>query len=160
MEAGKDHDATELIQQPGKAGAFDDILIDEGTDDNFGKQGQLLLGDFEEAAKKVGQKITVRRQKGFDHSYHFIAAFINDHVAFHSKKLRKAAGTIAAKSAEENAESLASASTAGKPIECKAMVARGAKQPLTWETITVAPPKAGEVRVKVVANAVSRLLGL
>mmetsp|Transcript_96269 Transcript_96269/g.144143 ORF Transcript_96269/g.144143 Transcript_96269/m.144143 type:complete len:382 (+) Transcript_96269:80-1225(+) len=44
-------------------------------------------------------------------------------------------------------------STVGKPIKCKAMVARGAKQPLVEEEITVDPPKAGEVRVKVVANA-------
>ena len=44
-------------------------------------------------------------------------------------------------------------STVGKPIECKAMVARAAKQPLSLETITVDPPKAGEVRVKVIANA-------
>ncbi|GAX25987.1 S-(hydroxymethyl)glutathione dehydrogenase / alcohol dehydrogenase [Fistulifera solaris] len=43
--------------------------------------------------------------------------------------------------------------TAGKPITCKAMVARGPKQPLVEETITVDPPKAGEVRVKVIANA-------
>ena len=43
--------------------------------------------------------------------------------------------------------------TAGKPITCKAMVARAPKEPLIEETITVAPPKAGEVRVKVMANA-------
>lgn len=43
--------------------------------------------------------------------------------------------------------------TAGKPIKCKAMVARAAKQPLVLEEITVAPPKAGEVRVKVMCNA-------
>ena len=43
--------------------------------------------------------------------------------------------------------------TANKPITCSAMVARGPKQPLTLETITVESPKAGEVRVKVVANA-------
>jgi len=41
----------------------------------------------------------------------------------------------------------------GKPISCKAMVARAAKEPLSLETITVDPPKAGEVRVKVMANA-------
>lgn len=46
-----------------------------------------------------------------------------------------------------------SSDTVGKPITCKAMVARGPKQPLVEETITVAPPKAGEVRVKVMANA-------
>lgn len=66
-----------------------------------------------------------------------------------SKRLRK-----------KQAEVLALASvlpdvsaTAGKPIQCKAMVARGPKQPLALETITVDPPKAGEVRVKVIANA-------
>jgi len=41
----------------------------------------------------------------------------------------------------------------GKPISCKAMVARAAKQPLVAEEITVDPPKAGEVRVKVLCNA-------
>ena len=46
-----------------------------------------------------------------------------------------------------------SSSTVGKPISCKAMVARAAKQPLVCETITVDPPKFGEVRVKVIANA-------
>ena len=43
--------------------------------------------------------------------------------------------------------------TAGQPIHCKAMVARGPKLPLAEEDIVVDPPKAGEVRVKVVANA-------
>ena len=33
------------------------------------------------------------------------------------------------------------------------MVARGPKQPLVAETITVDPPEAGEVRVKVITNA-------
>ena len=41
----------------------------------------------------------------------------------------------------------------GKPITCKAMVARAAKAPLVEETITVGPPLIGEVRVKVIANA-------
>jgi len=44
-------------------------------------------------------------------------------------------------------------STEGKPITCKAMVAHAAKQPLQLCTITVAPPRAHEVRVKVMCNA-------
>lgn len=95
VDAGKDHDATLLLQTAGKAGMFDDILIDEGTNDNFGKEGQLLLSNFEEAAVKVGQKLTVRRQPGHDHSYYFIAAFIADHIAFHAKRLRAAASKSA-----------------------------------------------------------------
>jgi S-(hydroxymethyl)glutathione dehydrogenase/alcohol dehydrogenase len=153
VDAGKDHDATILIQTPGKAGMFDDILIDEGTNDNFGKEGQLLLSNFEEAAAKVGQKLTVRRQPGHDHSYYFIAAFIADHIAFHAKRLRAAASKAAEAAVSNELAALEATGTAGKPIKCKAMVARGPKQPLVAEEITVDVPKAGEVRVKVIANA-------
>jgi len=43
--------------------------------------------------------------------------------------------------------------TEGKPIKCQAAVAYAAKEPLKVVEVTVAPPKAGEVRVKVIANA-------
>jgi Zn-dependent alcohol dehydrogenase len=46
-----------------------------------------------------------------------------------------------------------SSATAGKVIKCKAAVAWGPKQPLDVTEIEVAPPKAGEIRVKVIANA-------
>jgi S-(hydroxymethyl)glutathione dehydrogenase/alcohol dehydrogenase len=156
VEAGSDDDATVLLTKIGRP-VFDDIMIDEGTADEFVAAGQLLLADFEAAAAKVGQKLEVRRLEGFDHSYHFMAAFIGDHVAYHAAKLRVAIGQVAARRAlEAKAELLAppgGASTAGKPIRCKAMVARAPKQPLVLEEITVDPPRAGEVRVKVVANA-------
>ncbi len=42
----------------------------------------------------------------------------------------------------------------GQPISCKAAVAWEAGQPLSIETIEVAPPKAGEVRVKILATGV------
>merc|ERR1719229_927298 len=42
--------------------------------------------------------------------------------------------------------------SAGQPIKCKAAVARGVND-LRIEEITVAPPKAGEVRLKVHSNA-------
>lgn len=41
----------------------------------------------------------------------------------------------------------------GKPIECTAAVAWAPKQPLSIEKVIVAPPQAGEVRIKIVANA-------
>ena len=152
VEAGNDHDATLLIQQEG-ATTFDDILIDVGTDDEFGKEGQLLIENLEEAAAKADQKLTVRRQDGFGHSYYTMSTFIEDHIDFHMKRLRKAAGKEAVKKMESAAVKISVSDTEGKPIKCKAMVARGPKQPLTCEEITVDPPKAGEVRVKVVANA-------
>jgi len=43
--------------------------------------------------------------------------------------------------------------TEGKVITCKAAVAWEAKKPLDVTDIQIAPPKAGEVRVKVIANA-------
>lgn len=39
--------------------------------------------------------------------------------------------------------------TAGQPIECKAAVAFAPKQPLEMRTVVVAPPQAGEVRIKI-----------
>lgn len=44
-------------------------------------------------------------------------------------------------------------STAGKVIACRAAVQWKPGDPLSIETIEVAPPKAGEVRIKVIANA-------
>lgn len=44
--------------------------------------------------------------------------------------------------------------TIGKPIQCRAMVAWEAKKPLVIETVEVSPPKAGEVRIKILATGV------
>lgn len=45
-------------------------------------------------------------------------------------------------------------STASKPITCKAAVAWSAKTPLSIETIEVAPPQKGEVRIKITHTAI------
>ena len=83
VEAGNGHDATLLLTQRTK---YDDILIEQGDADQFLEE-QLKPQALEEAAKKCGQKVTVNMREGFDHSYHFIAAFIEDHVEFHGKRL-------------------------------------------------------------------------
>jgi len=44
--------------------------------------------------------------------------------------------------------------TAGKPLSCRAAVAWEARKPLVIETVEVAPPKAGEVRIKMIATGV------
>jgi S-(hydroxymethyl)glutathione dehydrogenase/alcohol dehydrogenase len=125
---------------------FDDILIDQGTSDEF-LVGQLKPEAFENAAKKCGQKVTINMREGFDHSYHFIAAFIEAHVEFHGKRLNKKVQSA------RNDVTIDFSATAGQPITCRAMVARAPKTPLVVEEIIVDPPKAGEVRVKVMANA-------
>ncbi|XP_060103019.1 alcohol dehydrogenase 1A [Heteronotia binoei] len=47
-------------------------------------------------------------------------------------------------------------STAGKVIKCKAAVAWEIKKPLVIEQIEVAPPKAREVRIKILASGICR----
>lgn len=79
------HDAALLIEA-GKAAPFDDILIDQGTADPF-VGNELKPELLEEAARKAGQKLTLRRQDGYDHSYFFIATFVSEHVAFHAVRL-------------------------------------------------------------------------
>ncbi|XP_020671303.1 alcohol dehydrogenase 1A [Pogona vitticeps] len=47
-------------------------------------------------------------------------------------------------------------STAGKVIKCKAAIAWEIKKPLSIEQIEVAPPKAHEVRIKILATGICR----
>jgi len=81
-----EYDATELIKA-GSTSSFDDILIDVGDNDSFLTAGQLLPENFSNACNDVNQKITVRYQQGYDHSYFFISSFIEDHVKFHAQRL-------------------------------------------------------------------------
>ena len=141
VDAGKDHDATLLLKADGPFEEYDDILIDQGMGDEFLEDGQLLPENLEEAAANVGQPLTVRRHDGYDHSYYFVSSFIDDHIKFHSSRIWAAHGKRLAKAASESDAQVSD--TAGKPITCQAMVARAPKEPLTLETITVDPPKAG-----------------
>jgi S-formylglutathione hydrolase len=79
------HDAS-LLMQAGKAKRFDDVLVDQGLADQF-LETQLNPEFLEEAARASGQKLTVRRHEGYDHSYFFIATFVADHIAFHAARL-------------------------------------------------------------------------
>ncbi|NNF92371.1 MAG: S-formylglutathione hydrolase [Boseongicola sp.] len=82
VEAGAAHDATCLIRD-GKLDA--PILIDTGTDDEFGdKLGTAALA---EAVTARRMDATIRMQKGYDHSYYFVSTFMADHVAFHAEAL-------------------------------------------------------------------------
>jgi S-formylglutathione hydrolase len=85
---GKEHDATELLLLCSKA-PFGDVMIDQGTMDEFALAGQLLLEDFKGAAAAVGQQLSVRLLPRMDHSYYFIAACISDHIEFHSQQMAK-----------------------------------------------------------------------
>ena len=76
------HDATVLMQERGFDGP---VLIDQGTDDQF---LDLLQPEALSAAMaKRRQNGIFRMQPGYDHSYFFIATFMEDHVAFHAEAL-------------------------------------------------------------------------
>lgn len=77
------YDASELVRQLGYHGS---ILIDQGTADKFLKE-QLLPQVFEQACAAVNQSLNLRYQEGYDHSYYFIASFIEDHICYHADSL-------------------------------------------------------------------------
>ena len=81
------HDATLLMESGAASGVYDDILVDQGDGDQF-LNDQLKPELLKAAADKAGQKLTVRMQPGYDHSYFFMASFIDDHVAFHASRLK------------------------------------------------------------------------
>lgn len=85
-QAWRNYDATALIQAGAKRNT---ILIDQGTADEFYDEGQLLPEEFQAACNKSEQPLTLRMQEGYDHSYHFIASFIGEHIAFHAEALKR-----------------------------------------------------------------------
>jgi S-formylglutathione hydrolase len=82
----ENYDATCLVSK------FNDfkstVLIDQGEDDKFLAE-QLLPSKFEEACKKANVALKLRFQPGYDHSYYFIATFIDDHILHHVRALKQ-----------------------------------------------------------------------
>lgn len=79
------YDATELVIS---GHTVKDILIDQGIADEFYEEGQLLPENFQKACQQAGQAITLRMQDGYDHSYHFIASFVGEHIVYHAAALK------------------------------------------------------------------------
>jgi len=80
------HDACELLREGLAHGYFDDILVDQGLADPFLVE-QLKPELLEQACQEAGQKLTLRLHHGYDHSYFFMASFIDQHVAWHARRL-------------------------------------------------------------------------
>jgi S-formylglutathione hydrolase len=78
------YDACELVRNQASEAH---ILIDQGLADNFLEE-QLKPELFEAACTESGQKLTLRRQAGYDHSYYFISTFMDDHIAHHAGALK------------------------------------------------------------------------
>lgn len=76
------HDATLLMRERGFDGP---MLVDTGTKDQF--IDLLNPESLAEAVNTRRQQATLRLQPGYDHSYFFIATFMEEHVAFHADAL-------------------------------------------------------------------------
>ena len=82
-EGWQQHDAAELLARNSLPYP---ILIDQGEADEF-LSTQLQPEKLERAAQQSGQQLLLRRQPGYDHSYFFIASFIEDHIRFHAEAM-------------------------------------------------------------------------
>jgi S-formylglutathione hydrolase len=81
----REYDATALIEDRGWTGP--PILVDQGTKDPF-LQTQLKPELLQDACSRSGVALDLRFQDGYDHSYFFIATFIEDHLRFHADQLQ------------------------------------------------------------------------
>ncbi len=82
--AWREYDACALIEDGARVR---EILVDQGTDDAF-LEDQLRPELLQAACDSAGLPLTMRMQPGYDHSYFFIATFIEDHLRWHAERLR------------------------------------------------------------------------
>lgn len=83
--AWREYDACALIDG---GAALPQLLVDQGTADAFLEE-QLKTGLLAEACQRGGVPATIRMQEGYDHSYHFISTFMDDHIAWHAQRLKR-----------------------------------------------------------------------
>ncbi|RIV82994.1 S-formylglutathione hydrolase [Aurantiacibacter xanthus] len=81
--AWRAYDACALIADGAR---LPDLLVDQGTSDNFLEE-QLKTHLLDEAVAAADMPATIRMQEGYDHSYYFISTFMADHVAWHAERL-------------------------------------------------------------------------
>jgi len=79
----RDYDASVLLRQ---ASQPIPALVDQGEADEF-LATQLHPEALDAAAKSCDYPLTLRRHAGYDHSYYFIASFIEEHLRFHARHL-------------------------------------------------------------------------
>ena len=87
-EQWAEYDTVELVKMSSKStkGSLP-VLIDQGEADNFLAEQlntQLLI----DTAAVAAFPMRIRLQPEYDHSYFFIASFIEEHLSFHAKNLR------------------------------------------------------------------------
>jgi len=81
--AWAEYDSIALLE---KKGLTLPLLVDQGKADEFLKE-QLRTETLIEKTQHL-PNVRVRYQDGYDHSYYFIASFIEEHLRFHAKHLQ------------------------------------------------------------------------
>ncbi len=71
-----------------QASQFVPARVDQGEADDF-LTAQLKPETLEAAANISGYPLELNRWEGFDHSYYFIASFIEQHLRFHAEHLAR-----------------------------------------------------------------------
>ncbi len=82
-EDWKSYDSHELFSQ---ASAQIPMLVDQGDADQF-LEKELSFDLFCQTASEKGLRENLRLQKGYDHSYYFIASFMEEHIRHHAQAL-------------------------------------------------------------------------
>jgi len=80
----REYDATALLEDRGWSGP--PLVIDQGTQDQF-LERELKPELLREACRRQGVALELRMREGYDHSYFFIASFIEDHLRYHARHL-------------------------------------------------------------------------
>jgi S-formylglutathione hydrolase len=84
-EAGKDWDATSLITS--KDFKKVPLLVDVGTADKH--HPKLKVYEFVQAVHNAGLKLEFKERDQYDHSFWYVATFIEEHIQFHSQFLNR-----------------------------------------------------------------------
>jgi S-formylglutathione hydrolase len=80
----RQYDTTALLEDRGWGGP--PLLVDQGTKDSF-LDDQLKPDLLKQTCVQRNVPLELRMQEGYDHSYFFIASFIEDHLRFHARLL-------------------------------------------------------------------------
>ncbi len=77
------YDTVELVKQGAEKVP---LFIDQGSDDEFLSE-YLQPEKLQAVCEQFSHPLNLRMHSGYDHSYYFIASFIEDHIAYHAKHL-------------------------------------------------------------------------